>query len=366
MAELIVRGSEYQSFLNCRKQWYYQWVEGIEAKKPDKKLFFGTAFHKWLENYYNSGCNKLQADLETSIWINEQDTKDMDQTDIDDMMSLMRGVAEHYHNTYGETDKDFNVIATELEFIIKLDDSLYMTGTIDLVYEVDGKIRFMDHKTVSSITMYEEKAVMDRQISRYWWALKMIAAGIGEVKDKETGEWVQCEALKGKSIDGFDYNLIAKDFPKEPKVLKSGKLSTDKSQKTTYNKYLKKLLEMGIDVPEDSFHKGYHIIPSSHPYYEILTYLAEKPDQFTKRVDVRRSDAELESSAWEFSYTAGDIHDIKLMIKNNPNTIEPLTYRNITNNCMHMCQFKSLCQTAIDGGNVNMVKNLGYKQREEK
>jgi hypothetical protein len=74
----------------------------------------------------------------------------------------------------------------------------------------------------------------------------------------------------------------------------------------------------------------------------------------------------LESSAWEFSYTAGDIHDIKLMIQNNPNTIEPLTYRNITNNCMHMCQFKSLCQTAIDGGNVNMVKNLGYKQREEK
>jgi hypothetical protein len=34
------------------------------------------------------------------------------------------------------------------------------------------KFRFMDHKTVSSISMYEEKAVMDRQISRYWWALK--------------------------------------------------------------------------------------------------------------------------------------------------------------------------------------------------
>jgi hypothetical protein len=351
MAELFVRGSEYQSFLNCRKQWYYQWVEGIEAKKPDKKLFFGTAFHKWLENYYNSGCNKLQADLETSIWINEQDTKDMDQTDIDDMMSLMRGVAEHYHNTYGETDKDFKVIATELEFIIKLDDSLYMTGTIDLVYEVDGKIRFMDHKTVSSITMYEEKAVMDRQISRYWWALKMIAAGIGEVKDKETGEWVQYEVLKGKSIDGFDYNLIAKDFPKEPKVLKSGKLSTDKSQKTTYELFMKKLNEVGVFTDD---------------YLDFVEFLRTKPDQFTKRVDVRRSDAELESSAWEFSYTAGDIHDIKLMIKNNPNTIEPLTYRNITNNCMHMCQFKSLCQTAIDGGNVNMVKNLGYKKREEK
>jgi hypothetical protein len=251
MVELIVRGSEYADFLNCRKKWLYSWIEGIEAKRPDAKLFFGTAFHKWLENYYNSGCNKLQADLETSVWINEQDTKDMDQVSIDDMMSLMRGVAEHYHNTYGESDKNFKVIATEMEFLVKLDEDLFMTGTIDLVYEVDGKIRFMDHKTVSSISMYEEKAVMDRQISRYWWALKMIAAGIGKVKQKatkpdENDMWVTSQALLGKEITGFDYNLIAKDFPKEPKVLKSGKLSIDKSQKTTYELFMKKLNEIGI------------------------------------------------------------------------------------------------------------------------
>jgi hypothetical protein len=350
MAELIVRGSEYQSFLNCRKQWFYQWVEGIEAKKPDAKLFFGTAFHKWLENYYNSGCNKLQADLETSVWMNEQDTKDMDQVAIDDMMSLMRGVAEHYHNTYGVSDSNFNVIATEMEFLVKLDEDLFITGTIDLVYEVDGKIRFMDHKTVSSISMYEEKAVMDRQISRYWWALKMIAAGIGRVKEKGTGLWRKHPDLLDKTIDGFDYNLIAKDFPKEPKVLKSGKLSTDKSQKTTFDLYLAKLKELKNDVNE---------------YVDFLSFLDDKPNQFHSRVDVKRSDAELESAAWEFSYTSGDIHDVKMMITENPQSIEPLTYRNITNNCMHMCQFKSLCQTAIDGGNVDMVKNLGYKKREK-
>jgi hypothetical protein len=323
-----------------------------ELKQKDLMLNCSSAqlFHKWLENYYNSGCNKLLADLETSTWINEQDTKDMDQIAIDDMMSLMRGVAEHYHNTYGETDKNFKVIETEMEFLVKLDEDLFMTGTIDLVYEVDGKIRFMDHKTVSSISMYEEKAVMDRQISRYWWALKMIAAGIGRVKEKGTGLWKKHPDLLDKTIDGFDYNLIAKDFPKEPKVLKSGKLSTDKSQKTTFNKYLAKLYELQLNSDE---------------YQEILNYLRTKPNQFHSRVDVKRSDAELESAAWEFSYTSGNIHDVKMMITENPQSIEPLTYRNITNNCMHMCQFKSLCQTAIDGGNVNMVKNLGYKKREK-
>jgi hypothetical protein len=355
--ELILRGSEYSSFLNCRKQWYYQWVEGIEAKKPDNKLFFGTAFHKWLENYYNSGCNKLQADLETSVWINNQDLKDMDQTAIDDMMTLMKGVAEHYHKTYGESDRAFKVLATEVEFLVKLDEDLFMTGTIDLVYEIDGKIRFMDHKTVSSISMYEEKAVMDRQISRYWWALKMISAGIGRIKETFTEDgvektaWVRWNQLAGKEIDGFDYNLIAKDFPKEPKVLKSGKLSTDKSQKTTFDLFVKKIQELHLD---------------GNDYNEFLRFLSEKPNNFFSRVDVRRSDAELESAAWEFSYTAGDIHDVKLMITQNPQSTEALTYRNITNNCMHMCQFKSLCMTAIDNGNVSMVKNLGYKKREEK
>jgi hypothetical protein len=79
--------------------------------------------------------------LKHLVWINEQDTKDMDQIAIDDMIALMRGVAEHYHNTYGETDKNFKVIETEMEFLVKLDEDLFMTGTIDLIYEVDGKIQ---------------------------------------------------------------------------------------------------------------------------------------------------------------------------------------------------------------------------------
>lgn len=359
----IVRGSEYQSFLNCRKQWFYQWVEGIEAKKPDGKLFFGNLFHKWLEEYYQNGCDKLMADMKTSIWFNEQDTADMVQEDIDDMMKLFKGVSEHYHKTYGESDKAWKVIATEMEFIVKLDEELYMTGTIDLVYETpEGKIRFADHKTVSSIQMYVDKAVMDRQISRYWWALKMIAAGVGRVKKKATREgekdmWVECQELLGKEIDGFDYNLIAKDYPKEPKVLKLKKgqsipsISQDKAQKTTYDLYLAKIKELGANEAE---------------YDEFLSFLKDKPNQWLNRVDVLRTDSELEASAWEFSYTAGDIHDVKLMIENNPQATEPLTYRNITKDCMHMCQYKSLCQTVIQGGNVSLTKNLGYKKREEK
>ena len=238
-----------------------------------------------------------------------------------------------------------------MEFLVKLDGDIFMTGTIDLVYETpEGKIRFMDHKTVTSLSMYEEKSKMDRQISRYWWALKMIAAGVGRIKKVIDGKemWVQWLDIEGKEIDGFDYNLIAKDYPKEPKVLKSGKLSTDKSQKTTIEMYRAKLEELGLDKTD---------------YAEILHILGNKPNQWLQRINVLRTEQELESAAYEFMYTAGDIHDIRLMIGSNPDALEPLTYRNIGTHCHNMCSYTSLCKTTIEGGNVSIVRNLGYKKR---
>jgi PD-(D/E)XK nuclease superfamily len=357
--ELILRGSEYTDFLTCRKKWYWSWVEKITPKRPDGKLFFGTLFHKWMEFYYNSDCNKLQADLETSVWFNDQDTKDMEQTEIDEVKELFKGVTDHYHNTYGDHDSKFKVLATELEFVVKLQDDIYYTGTIDLVYELDGKIRFSDHKTVASISMYEEKARMDRQISRYWWALQQIAAGIGMVRDRNPAvdRWITFPDLIGKEIDGFDYNLINKDFPREPKQLKPkkgetvGQLSQDKAQKTTYNKYFKALVKLGLPL---------------EPYTEFLEMLKNKPDPFLKRIDVQRTQKELESSIWELLYTGGDIHDVKLLVTEKPEMVEMVTYRNIGTHCEHMCQFKSLCMAEIAGENVSLVRNLGYKKNEER
>jgi hypothetical protein len=352
--DMILRGSEYQDFLQCRKKWFHSWVEKITPNKPDNKLWFGVLFHKWLERYYGNQCNALMADMETSLWLNEQDMSGMEQTDIDEQMKLFYGVRDNYVAKYD--DSAWNVLGTEVEFLIMLEDGVYFTGTIDLVYEENGKIRFSDHKTVASLDMYEEKSKMDRQISRYWWALQQIASGVGRIKKKATTPdekdmWVTWTELMGKEIEGFTYNLIAKDFPREPKILKSGKLSTDKSQKTTYAKYFNKIIELG-ENPDD--------------YSEILNVLDSKRDPFLRRVEVYRSQNELESAIWEFLYTSNDIHDVAMTILKKPEAVDELTYRHIGTHCDHMCQFKALCQTAIEGGNVQMVKNLAYKKNEER
>lgn len=357
--EMILRGSEYQDFLQCRKKWYHSWVEQITPIRPDNKLFFGNLFHKWLEEYYISDCNVLQADLIASTWMNEQDMGGMEQTDIDDLKKLFKGVRENYINTYHENDKGWKVLGTEVQFYVKLLDDTFYTGTIDLVYEVDGKVYFSDHKTVSSLDMYEEKSQMDRQISRYWWTLKSIAEGLGRIKDDRTDTWIVWEELKGKEIAGFTYNLIAKDYPREPKILKSGKLSTDKSQKTTYAKYVAKLNELGL---------GGHPSVSGFPseYNDMIRVLAEKQDPFLRRVNVIRTDKELESAMWEFVYTANDMHDVNVALALHPEHTERLTYRNIGTHCQSMCQFKSLCQAAISGENVDFIKKFAYKKNEER
>lgn len=351
--DIVMRGSEYQDFLTCRKKWFYSWVEKITPKRPDNKLFFGTLFHKWLEVFYSNECNALQADLEISTWFNEQDMSGMEQTEIDDLKQLFKGVRENYVNTYYHHDVEWNVLGTEVEFNIRLDDATFFTGTIDLVYELDGKVYFTDHKCVSSLDQYEEKSKMDRQISRYWWALEMIAAGTGRVKKNINGEdlWVIWAELLDKKIAGFTYNLIAKDYPREPKILKKGDLSKDKSQKTTYDKYYAKILELGLDVAE---------------YDDILQILMTKPDAFLRRVAVRRNQEELQSAMWEFLYTTNDIHDVAMSLMAAPHKADEITYRHIGTHCDHMCQFKAICQAAIAGENVSLVKKLAYKQNEER
>jgi hypothetical protein len=350
--DIVMRGSEYQDFLQCRKKWFYGWVEKLEPKKPDNKLFFGSLFHKWLEIYYANDCNFVLADFEVSVWLNQQDLSGMEQTEIDELKKLFKGVRENYVATYQGIDSEWKVLGTEVEFLVMLDKEVFFTGTIDIVYEDgDGKIRFGDHKCVSSLTMYEEKARMDRQISRYWWALQKIADGVGRIKDKETGMWVRWTELEGKEIAGFIYNLIAKDYPREPKVLKSGKLSTDKSQKTTYEKYVTKISEMGLNIDD---------------YHDILDYLKNKQDPFLRRINVIRTQNELDSAMWEFFYTTNDIHDVAVSLVHFPDKAEEFTYRHIGHHCETMCQFKAICQAAIAGDNVQMIKNLAYKKNEER
>lgn len=361
----IVRGSEMQDFLRCRLRWKYAWVDGFRPKTVNGKLFFGTLFHKFAEIFYNhlNACEvEVAKDCAVKTMLQlaqETDTSGMEQVEYDELIDLVTKVADNYVSQWGHMDEDnWEVIATELNFMIPLTDTIGYEGTIDLLVRnrLDGKLYPVDHKTTSSLEKYEKNSIMDRQISRYWWALQQLQKGHGFIKYPDSDEWFDvqkyCE-LTGKQgvlqgeIGGFIYNIILKDYPVPPKVLKKGGLSKDKGQKTTYELYMKAIEENELN-PDD--------------YQDILEYLKENGKEFFRRAEVYRNQDEINAAIKEFYWTVKEMKGIREWLKDG--ATDEICYRNITSDCHWDCAYKDVCVAGFDGSNVDYLLNTLYTKEE--
>jgi hypothetical protein len=278
---------------------------------------FGSMFHIFLEHLYKHNDTKDAMNAMQQAY-DAQDLSNVDQVQTQETWELLQKIAENYVKQWCDNDAQHKVLATELQFSIPVTDELTYTGTIDLVYEdADGKVWFMDHKTTSSIDSYEKRVDMDRQISRYWWALQQL----------------------GYNPAGFVYNIVLKDYPEPPAILKNGTLSKNKSQKTTYKMYADAVVKNN---------------ENSDDYIEILDHLKaqETPDgnRFFKRVKVYRLQAEIDNAIEEMIEVAKDMNDARI-------------YRNITKDCSWDCSYQSICQASMDGSNVDYLKDQLFTTR---
>lgn len=372
-----IRGSEVSSFLRCRKQWKYAWIDNIEPKRQDNKLFFGNLAHKFLEVYYsNFGQDHIPPAEMGMIAMKElfqkTDTSGMPQTEIDELWDLASGVMANYVKQWAEQDAGITVLATELRFAIPLDDETVYEGTIDMVYlDRDKLLRFKDYKNVASIERYVDMAEMDRQISRYWWALEQLARGNGYVMtdyNEENGAlWNPIDKVRDNlpliEPSGFFYDLILKDVPNVPEILKKGGLSKAKAQKTTHKAYWQAMKDNGlVDADGDYFTE----------YDEILAHLlaqeTEFGNRFFRRIPVVRNERETQAAMQEFMSVAHDIDSVKVKLvclSQDSDACPDPTYRNINADCS-WCNYKALCVAEMDGSNAEMTKNLVYRQKETK
>lgn len=369
----LIRGSEVGSYLNCRRSWKLAWVDHLKKKTPDGKLFFGELFHKYLELFYEC-MNKQEAWTQTVQWLDQQDMSDMDQEFIDELLQLFDGVSQNYMNEYAEQDiLKFNVLATELRFAIPLleDDPLDLAGgmldfayegTIDLLYLEDGLLKFSDHKTVSSIDRYVNNAVLDRQISRYWWALTALGQGYGYIwttpkKNHPAWEkqWVPVketdlyESIKNQSPSEFVYNIIGKTAPKAPKLLVKGGLSKAKDQNTTLELYKKAIVENSLKFGD---------------YTEMLEMLERQGNKFLRRVSVVRNMSECQAAIEDFAKVGQEIMQLRWDLENAPEAAERHLFWHITWDTPTFNSYYPLIQAEVKGENINMVKALLYETKE--
>lgn len=347
---LNVRGSEVSDFLRCRLKHKLRWNDGWVPRKPNGKLFFGSMFHMFLETLYQTkDPDKAMESMKN--YFEDTDKSLMLDNEMDELWEMASKIAENYLATWWENDQNWNVLATELRFEIPLDEEITFTGTMDIIFEdEDGFIRIGDHKTASSISSYEEKIEMDRQISRYMWALQQIQKGVGFVYDKNGNKHPATafgKKLEGKDFGPFLYNIILKDWPEPPKVLKSGKLSEAKNQKTSLALYLKAIEELGQNVDD---------------YQEIIQHLSDYPKEFFKRFDVHRLQPELDAAIQEFYYTSVDISGLRRHYELGKTE---MAYRNITKDCKWDCDFKEACIASMDGSDVSYIFESMYTKEEK-
>jgi hypothetical protein len=311
------RGTEITEFLRCPKRYDYAWVQNLEPKQRNEKLTIGSAIHKYLESLYRFLDHK-QAKSTMLEYLQQESALAEEQ--FEEMKDLCLNICENYFMTY-QLDLSWAGLLVESEFKIALDDETNYIGTVDLlVKDKDGLIWLVDHKTTNQIDIFDKNSDMDRQISRYWYAM-----------DTMFPTW---------KVDGFIYNIILKDYPQPPKQLKSGALSKDKSQKTNLYLYLQAIKDNNLKEEE---------------YEDFLDYLDQNPKEFFRRVKIERTEQERLAAIDEMEDVILDIRDKQSNGR---------WYRNITKDCHWDCAFKTLCQAEMDGSNADHIRTELFKVKD--
>jgi len=205
-------------------------------------------------------------------------------------------------------------------------DKVIYRGTLDrVVIDGDGRLWILDYKTAK--TFATAHFMTDQQITSYCWAASTI--------------------YPGYEIAGFIYQQHRKTIPDEPKLLSTGRLSTNKQQITSYAVYYKALKQLYGDVNR-----------APAPNVEYLNYLSSQEstdyDAFIRRDWVERNEHSLQAEGTKILLELEDML--------NPNL--PL-YPNPTRDCSWDCQLLSVCVSLDDGSDWEFELNGLTKPRKE-
>lgn len=224
-----IRNSERGTLDRCPQQWWWAWREGLRPKETAKPLWFGTAIHAALADYYRPGKKRSKdfidkfresADMEAEyIRTNVGSVDDEEWVDARTLgETMLTEYVKHYQG-----DKHWDVIATEQSFELAIPytwdartywlrkrmqqrgwdvEHFILNGTFDGVYrdKKDGRIKLMEHKTAGSISI--RHLPMDNQAGTY----HAVAQSVGRHQG-----WLGKQEL----IKEITYNFLRKALPSD-------------------------------------------------------------------------------------------------------------------------------------------------------
>lgn len=309
-------------FRNCQKLYELRYLYGLVPNERPDTLTFGGLVHDALADWYNMLASWDDVVDREDRW-KARIRKAASEEKVDRVQAMLAfGMVEGYTRRYIEEDRNIKIVAVEKVVEGKINNpksrgqsqTFRFKGKVDLIFEEDGELWIMEHKTASRIDMaYIDRLWMDFQIALYKKYVEETygrpVVGVMYNALLKT----QVRPKKGETVEEFEARraaLLAKS--------KTGKSNAKQQHAETKEEFMRKLY--GVYSNPDMFHR--------------------EPVLFDED-----SIVEMESQLWEL--TQAMLHSRR----------RQEFYRN-TGYCYkwnRACQFLPICKS---GENPNVIGNL--------
>lgn len=347
-APITLRVSNVVHFAGCKRRWWLE--QNYQTGRFTPAFFIGTGIHKGLEAYYRSGLSVVAASeaveqygVEQREGFEDKYVQTWDEIDGWGLIGEIHDYIDHYalfdneHFLAGEIleDDEGPIIERRLTVPIldidgtRLQDSdgndILLTGQCDLGLSRGNEVYITDHKSFGTYTMAnkpEEGLEVDDQLTAYAYLF-----------------WRSYGVIPRAVI----YNVIIKEHPKPPQVLKNGSLSMNKSQYTTAALFRATIKQMGLPIA---------------PYLDYLAYLEQQGyGRYFQRWQSSRNEHELRAFERRLAYKTRDI--VRLI--ENP---EAYAYSDGSSYRCGGCQFIAPCKAMDDGGDSQVILDNQFEKKE--
>lgn len=217
MQERLFSNSELALFKDCRRRWYLSHYRRLRPVREDKHgaRSLGTNVHEALGQFYDpNDTDVVEPEDVLAVWdrfrivaLDDPTLSPDDRKAIESDHDLGRAMLEGYFEWLAESgaDVEWEVIGSEVEvsvpFAVVNGVQVILIAKLDLRVRnrMDGRIRFMDNKTVQSIKELPKRADIDEQFLHY---------GLIEFLLHQLG--ADADSAVASFTDGGVYNMLRK------------------------------------------------------------------------------------------------------------------------------------------------------------
>lgn len=262
MAPKYFSVSDVMTFLTCREKWDIsspnrQSIRHVAT--PRMYLTTGTALHNAIEaqERFAAGYTSLSPLAAAEDYLQQERLAKVDaitretgappwlneMAEWDEKAEFAKALIKQYFEHYGVenplADQGLRYIATEIPFKIDISelvgiDDAWFVGTFDgIAADEHENLYLVENKSYT-----QKPDLQDLQ-----------------VHFQTTGYAVAWQMLTGIPLMGALYNGVAKKLIKEPRVLKSGAISTDVAQQTTLARYISAVKRSGGNIEDPKYAK---------------------------------------------------------------------------------------------------------------